>query len=285
VNDTHRNWRRPARSIFDVVRPIARRFRHPGFDEIGLIHETLRSYRPGVMVDVGAHHGGSLMPFAGDGWRVYAIEPDPRNRAILCRRVGRKANVLVDDRAISEHDGERVPLFTSPVSTGISALAPFHPTHQATDSVETIRLDTLLAAVDHVTFLKTDTEGWDLPVLRTFPWDRLHPLAVMCEFEDRKTIPLGYDYHDLAGYLSGLGYAVFTSEWYPVVEYGKRHKWRSLRRYPVQLDDVDAWGNLLAISPELADSIALAVTRLKQRPSSPSNSSAALDGIDFKGRG
>jgi FkbM family methyltransferase len=262
----HRNCRRPARSMFDLVRPIARRFRHPGFDEIGLIHATLRPYRPGVMVDVGAHHGGSLMPFAGDSWRVYAIEPDPRNRAVLRRRFGRKPNVLVDDRAISERDGERVPLFTSPVSSGISALAPFHPTHQATDSVETIRLDTLLADVDQVTFLKTDTEGWDLPVLRTFPWDRLHPLAVMCEFEDRKTIPLGYNYHDLAALLSGLGYAVFVSEWYPVVEYGKRHQWRQIQRYPVSLNDARGWGNLVAVDPSLAETIERAIMDSPRRP-------------------
>ena len=66
---------------------------------------------------------------------------------------------------------------------------------------------------------------------------------------------LGYDYHALATYLSKLGYVVFTSEWYPVVEYGKRHRWRSMLRYPVPLADTRAWGNLVAIDPALAETV------------------------------
>jgi FkbM family methyltransferase len=244
-------------AVLDVLRPIVRRFRHPDFDEIDLVHSVLRPHGPGVMVDVGAHFGGSLRPFAKDGWRVFAVEPDPHNRAILLRRFARRPNVIVDGRAVSDQDGQTVALYTSRVSTGISALAPFHPSHSATDQVETVRLDTLLAEADEVTFLKTDTEGWDLPVLKTFPWNRLRPLAVICEFEDRKTVPLGYDYHDLAGYLAELGYAIFTSEWYPVVEYGRRHRWRSIRRYPVELVDERAWGNLVAVDPELVDKLQL----------------------------
>jgi FkbM family methyltransferase len=252
VSGTARLSRRPLVAMRELLRPFARRFVRPDFDEIAIVHALLRSQWPGVMVDVGAHHGSSLEAFARDDWTVIAVEPDPRNRAILQRRFARRANVRIEERAISEKDGEEVPLFTSRVSTGISALAPFHSSHQATEHVETVRLDTLLADTGHVTLLKTDTEGWDLPVLNTFPWNRLHPLAVMCEFEDRKTIPLGYDYHDLARRLTDLGYFVFTSEWFPVVEYGRRHKWRSIKRYPVALGDAAAWGNLMAVAPSLA---------------------------------
>lgn len=248
--------------LLDLLREIKRRFRPPDFDEIELVDALIRTRGRGVMVDVGAHHGASLRPFARDGWKVYALEPDARNRSVLIRRVAHWPTVHVDGRAVSDRDGQQVTLYTSSVSTGISALAPFHPSHQATDSVETVRLDTLLADADEVTFVKTDTEGWDLPVLRTFPWDRLHPLAVMCEFEDRKTVPLGYDYNDIAGFLTSLGYAVFTSEWYPVVEYGRQHRWRSIRRYPVELADPGAWGNLLAVDPQLADGLQALISRL-----------------------
>ena len=203
------------------------------------------------MVDVGAHHGSSLRFFANDGWRVYAFEPDPTNREQLERRWGKAENVTIDPRAISEHDGAMADLFVSEVSTGISALAPFHPSHHVGASVETVRLDTYLAGLDEVTMLKTDTEGWDLPVLRTFPWDRLHPVAVVCEFEDRKTAPLGYDFDDLGRFMQGLGYVVYVSEWFPVVEYGRRHRWRRLRRYPTSLADANAWGNLICVEPAL----------------------------------
>jgi FkbM family methyltransferase len=248
--------------IIGPLRPVLRRFRHPDFEEIDLLHQLLRSRPDGVMVDVGAHYGSSLRPFAADGWQIYAIEPDPNNRAILERRFGRSPNVTIEPRAISERDGDRVSLYTSSVSSGISTLTPFHPSHAPTREVETVRLDTLLSGASEVTLLKTDTEGWDLRVLQTFPWDRLQPSAVMCEFEDRKTAPLGYDYADLAGFVVEHGYAVFTSEWYPVVEYGRRHKWRSIRRYPVDLADPHGWGNLLAVQPDLADGLQALVSRI-----------------------
>lgn len=238
---------------------LRKRLRPPDFDEIALIHRTLRTHGPGVMVDVGAHHGGSLRPFASDGWQVYAVEPDPRSRAILERRVQGMAHVSVDGRAVSPEDNGFATLYTSSVSSGISSLTPFHRSHVPAISVETVRLETLLAGVDHVTFLKTDTEGWDLPVLETFPWQRMKPVAVMAEFEDRKTVPLGYDYHELAQFLVARGYVVFTSEWYPVVEYGHRHRWRSIRPYPVDLGDRDAWGNLLAVAPDLAERLSAEV--------------------------
>ena len=152
---------------------------------------------------------------------------------------------------MGEVDGEVRDLFVSDVSAGISALAPFHPSHHVGASVETVRLDTYLATVDDVAVLKTDTEGWDLPVLRTFPWDRIRPAAVVCEFEDRKTVPLGYAWDDLARFMLDLGYAVLVSEWFPVVEYGQRHRWRSLRRYPTPLRDPKAWGNLICVEPRL----------------------------------
>jgi FkbM family methyltransferase len=228
---------------------------------VAIVYEALRREGPGLLVDVGAHFGSSLRRFADDGWRVIAIEPDPKNRAVLVERMGGRENVIVDPRAIGERDGEVLSLYTSDVSTGISALAPFHPSHRATSEVETVRLDTLLASADGVTALKTDLEGYDLLALRTFPWSRLHPRAVVCEFEDRKTVPLGYTYHDLGSYLVEQGYSVFVSEWFPVVEYGRRHRWRSLRRYPSELEDSAAWGNFIAVDADLSEAVLRAAKR------------------------
>jgi FkbM family methyltransferase len=101
------------------------------YDEVAVAHSLLRGER-GVMVDVGAHHGGALVDFAIDGWSVFCFEPDPTNRAILLERTAGQPKVRVDERAISEVDGEEVSLFTSKVSTGISSMAAFHPSHQAT---------------------------------------------------------------------------------------------------------------------------------------------------------
>lgn len=228
----------------------------PNLDELQAVRGAMRATRHGVLVDVGAHHGSSLLPFATDGWRVHAFEPDPGNRAVLETRTRSFDQVTVDARAIGPRDGEVVTLFTSPVSSGISTTRPFDPSHRPTAEVTTVRLDTYLADVPEVTVLKTDAEGQDLPILETFPWDRLRPAAVVAEFEDRKTAgPVGYTFHDLATYLGNYGYTVLISEWYPVVRYGAKHRWRRIERYPTELADSAAWGNVVAIVPTLASRV------------------------------
>ena len=41
----------------------------------------------------------------------------------------------------------------------------------------------------------------DLMVLKGLPWDRIQPDAIMVEFEDRKTRPIGYSTSDMAAEL------------------------------------------------------------------------------------
>jgi FkbM family methyltransferase len=220
----------------------------PDLDEVFIVFRVIGK-SPGVMVDVGAHQGYALEPFLKRGWIVHAFEPDPSNRAILSSRC---PAAVIDPRAVAESDNEEVPLYTSDVSTGISTLSPFHNTHTATASVRTVRLDTYLRdrKVDHVDFLKTDIEGFDLFALRTFPWESGRPKAVVCEFEDNKTKRLGHDVHETARFLQAQGYVVVVSEWEPIKEYGSRHKWRRFDRYPVELAG-DSWGNLIGIEPQL----------------------------------
>jgi FkbM family methyltransferase len=241
-----------------ITSRIFDRARRQSFDEMALVYTHL-AMPMGVLIDVGAHTGGSLKRFPN--WDVLAIEPDPSNRAILKHRYGNRPNIRIDPRAVSETDGEALPLFTSSVSSGISSLRPFHRSHRPTTQVTTVRLDTLLEGLESVTVLKTDTEGWDLPVLRSFPWERMHPKVVVCEFEDRKTNALGYNFEDLAEFLTNHGYSVLVSEWYPVVEYGRRHRWRSLRPYPAVLEDANAWGNLIATTDHIAAVLLAAVNR------------------------
>jgi hypothetical protein len=88
-------------------------------------------------------------------------------------------------------------------------------------------------------------------VLQTFPWAQQRPRVVVCEFEDRKTEPLGYDVDDLGHFLIGLGYTVLLSEWFPIIEYGTRHQWRRVVPYPSRMIDPLGWGNFIAVEPEL----------------------------------
>lgn len=234
-----------------VLRWLARHVFPPwDIDEVRLVFRVIGG-TPGTMLDVGAHQGYSVIPFLRRGWTVHAFEPDPSNRAILSSRCPR---AIIDPRAVSERDGEEVALFTSEVSTGISTLSPFHTTHTQTTTVRTVRLDTYIREqnIKHVDFLKVDIEGFDLFALRTFPWDALHPKAVVCEFEDKKTTRLGHDVHDIARFLEKRGYAVVVSEWEPIVEYGIRHTWRRFARYPTDIP-TDSWGNLVAVEPAVLE--------------------------------
>lgn len=224
----------------------------PGsFEEVDVARAVLPRAE-GLMVDVGAHRGFAHGPFADEGWRVIAMEPDPANRSYLVEAA--RPTVEIDSRAITDTDGQTLTLYTSEVSSGISTLAAFHESHTAGVEVETVRLDTLLAdhGKPHVDFLKVDTEGFDLFVLRTFDWERDRPEVVVCEFEDRKTVPLGYTYRDMGDFLAERGYTVLMSEWFPIVEYGQAHRWRRIVPYPAELQDPNGWGNFIAVRPDLA---------------------------------
>jgi FkbM family methyltransferase len=239
--------------LFPLKKRIKRLLYGPHIEETDLIYELLQADRqPGVMVDVGAHHGGALAPFAAVDWEIFAFEPDVKNRSVLERAIRENdwSQVAVDTRAVSNTDDQELPFFTSEVSTGISGLADFHDTHVATDTVTTVQLGTFLKEkkVGQIDLLKIDTEGYDLFVLQGMDWSRPKPRAIICEFEDRKTLPLGYSYQDLISYLQEVGYRVLISEWEPIVEYGRRHRWRRFAKADTPLAE-KAWGNLLAVRP------------------------------------
>ena len=239
---------------------------HAHISETRLIFELTTALPSGsVMVDVGAHFGGSLERFAKNGWEVYAFEPDPVNRERLLSRIEDCKTVHVDSRAVSNCVKDKLPFFSSDVSFGISTLNPFHESHQETCEVSTTTVadickDNELTSID---FLKIDTEGHDLMVLKGVPWEEIKPQIIECEFEDAKTASLGYRFEDIAQYLVDKGYTVLVSEWHPVVEYGKRHDWHRLVAYPCKLNDANAWGNLIAFrEPPDFDKVAAIANRL-----------------------
>ncbi len=219
-------------------------------DEVDIVFELLIGKESSkIMIDVGAHHGGSLEQFAADGWQVYAFEPDPNNRKALTAFCSKYPRVQIDSRAVSNQLQKKLPFYTSDVSTGISSLSSFHDTHEESSTVDTVTLESFVeeASIQDVDFLKIDTEGHDLFVLQGIPWDKIKPRVILCEFEDRKTKSLGYDFHNLAKYLVSKGYSLLVSEWCPMQEYGTRHKWRRFSGYPCELLDTKAWGNIIAV--------------------------------------
>lgn len=230
------------------------------------MHAALKRCR-GVMIDVGAHYGSSLAPFAKDGWEVHAFEPDPANWAKLAATYGGYPNVTIVQKAVSDQTGE-MPLFTSDESTGISSLASFTAGHAHSANVEVLKLRDYMADanIHTVDFMKVDVEGFERHVLDGYDWI-IAPNVLLLEFEDSKTISLGYSWRDLADELCSRGYQVLVSEWFPILQYGSGHQWRHFRLYPVELSDPHAWGNLLAAKTldQLTPAIRVATARYRVR--------------------
>lgn len=209
----------------------------------------LASTRPGpvnsLLVDVGAHHGAVTNLFLGMGWSVVAYEPDPANRAEFEQDVGAHPRVQLSAAAVSDTPARSASLFTSSVSTGISALAAFHESHEPTAIVDVVTLaeDLRARGVERVDFLKVDIEGFDFLALKGFDWT-YSPRFVLYEFENRKTVPLGYSLADSSAYVADRGYRLVYSVWEPIVEYGSRHRWRGLFTEPPS-DVAKCWGNVL----------------------------------------
>lgn len=222
-------------------------------DETDLVFQLLMAAeKAGVMIDVGAHHGSSLAPFAQLGWQVIAFEPDSTNRAALSEAFGAYDNVIIDPRACSDQPQPAATLFISPESTGVSGLSAFLESHAASEQVAVTTLAEALKEYERlshpVDFLKIDTEGFDWMVLKGYPWETSpHPKVILCEFEDAKTVSLGYDFHTLAGYLVAHGYSLIISEWHPIRYYGGTHHWRRFATYPCTLANPKGWGNILAV--------------------------------------
>ncbi len=225
-------------------------FLKPQFSELSLIYEFFRNREidNGLMLDVGVHYGESLIPFIDLGWKVIGFEPDPNN----FRKIKKHDQLVLESYALSNETADNVEFFVSKESSGISSLIDFSPSHEVKFTVNIKTLDFIVREynITKVDFLKIDTEGNDLNVLKGLTFENVKPKMILCEFEDQKTKQLNYTYEDMGDYLLSKGYKVYISEWYPVNKYGTSHKWKSVFRYPASIDQ-NGWGNFIAVDSEL----------------------------------
>ncbi|MGC4032098.1 MAG: FkbM family methyltransferase [Tepidisphaeraceae bacterium] len=218
------------------------------YDEARLIQDYFAKHpRTGTMIDVGAQFGTSFRPYLNLGWRCVAFEPDSTKFDKLRTYT---ANPLLTFRpcAVGDKHADDVQFFTSAESTGIASLVPFRQSHTPAEKVAVTTLASELkdAGIRAVDYLKIDTEGYDLQVLRGHDWT-VRPEVIMCEMDEVKTRHLGHDFRALGDLLVAHGYVVWLSQWAPLLRYGSGHTWHSITPYPCPLHHPDAWGNFVAV--------------------------------------
>jgi FkbM family methyltransferase len=132
----------------------------------------------GIWIDVGAHHGETTLGYANHnpGLTIYAFEPNFRAAATL---IGRAPNFIVIPMAVAETNGH-AEFHINAFDAASSLLRMDENSRrswtdgeqlesQETVTVPTLRLDTFFdrTGISRVDFLKIDTQGTDLAVLRS----------------------------------------------------------------------------------------------------------------------
>lgn len=169
--------------------------------------------KPGdTFVDVGANVGfytrmGSAL--VGGSGRVFAFEPLSPARRLLEMNTKGVTNVVVDDRALSDHNGEAD--FHVRPQGDTSSLLPGGPGSSVRVGVTTLdaRLLSEGGAPTRVDFIKIDVEGAELSVLRgaTKTIEKYQPL-VYFEFLPLYASQYGFGYDDFVGFFAPLGYSL-----------------------------------------------------------------------------
>jgi len=140
----------------------------------GLLSKLIQNKQ---MIDVGAHQGDTLKPFLVNGWKVHAFEPIESNRNRIVQKYGNRDNLIIRSEAVSSTSGTKD--FHLALNNDGSLHEYYHSLENIKDDNyhckgETIRIQT--ASINDliergelpksVGFLKIDTEGHDLEILK-----------------------------------------------------------------------------------------------------------------------
>jgi FkbM family methyltransferase len=188
-------------------------------DDVGDLRFVWKYLQPGMtFVDVGAFHGIYSTIAAkrlGDGSRVIAFEPSPRDRRRLqlhLRYNGIKS-VVVEPYAVAAEGGEATLTVVVDGYTNMNSLRPpavDHPVQLVV--VQKIALDEYLHRnqIDKVDLMKVDAEGGELQILNGAKalLSRFRPL-IICEVLDKVTRQWGYPGREIVERLRTYDYGWF----------------------------------------------------------------------------
>jgi FkbM family methyltransferase len=179
----------------------------------------------GTWIDVGAHHGETTLRYAKQNpdLRIFALEP---NLPAAAKLMGRAANYFVIPLAIAERNG--IADFHLNAFDAASSLLPFNEGAlqswiggetlriDSVIEVPTMRLDTFmsLTAIQSVDYLKIDTQGMDLAVVKS-AGQRLGDIARITLEVDVKPVPLysgAPSKDEVVAFLKEAGFSLITAE-------------------------------------------------------------------------
>jgi FkbM family methyltransferase len=231
------SWKQPIRTAFSAAgyeirrRPMQppqkpRRDRHATLD--AHVRTVLNQLDIDLVVDVGANVGqfGSLLRDAGYAGRIVSFEPVPANLEALNERAAADPAWTVLPLALGRESGHLT--INVPRNTLLSSfLAPneygrrrFPDSElEATEVVEIRRLDEIFAEISGPltsprTYLKLDTQGWDLEVLAGAAGCLDDVLALQTEISMRAIYEGMPSYLEALTELERLGFGV--TGFYPV---------------------------------------------------------------------
>jgi len=179
----------------------------------------------GTWIDVGAHRGDASLWQAqqNPGLKVYAFEPDLRAAALL---IGQAPNFVVLPMAVAESDGHGQ--FHLNRFAAASSMLPMDEEArnawiggqtlevETVATVATIRLDTFmnLLKISAVDFLKIDTQGMDLAVVRS-SGSRLrdiHKVTLEVDLSPRPLYRGAPSKNEVSEFMNSAGFKLVSAE-------------------------------------------------------------------------
>jgi FkbM family methyltransferase len=234
--------------LFQRLRFRARASKYARRVDPGEIRFFRALLRPGdLAIDVGAHKGGYLywlQKAVAPSGHVLAFEPQRAAAAYLehVKDICRFDHVEILNRAVSDTAGT-VSLFapSSRVSTGATLVPGLFPENDATDQVEAVTLDGLLATRPDLPaprFIKIDVETHELAVLRGAR-NTLVLAKPVVQFEADQYVYGARPIAELFEFLAPLGlggFFFFERSLHPLKEFDvARHqseRWRAIPNHP-----------------------------------------------------
>jgi len=138
------------------------------------------SYRipqnPKVVIDIGAHIGGTAILCASKGAKVYAYEPEKENFKILTENIiknGFKNKINCINKAVG-NKGIR----TLYLHSGNSGKASLNGQGEKTEQVDCISIADVFSNIKHCDLLKIDCEGAEYEFIKDIPFEKVDQISM-----------------------------------------------------------------------------------------------------------